>query len=731
MSPWNSTSDDYDKGKRKREEFFSNAYLSLLQEYLEYFLPSRGPGATPHRSVRTDENRPPKRKSITEMSAEILRKNVPVGIGGRESTPPEKRTRSKPSIFQESLMDPMQRRVTSEFAIQLFAELWLCQYDLADFRNVERRRTDYQKTTDMQLWCINELVKHIVSLDLAEFSGSRVGQTQRRSGPAEEEWLAKRDAYTVIRTNLYSFLKLAFQHWPRDDSFNQVVEIWICFIRPWQGLGEGEFSEKWIHFVQDNFAFYSSLFLLFMDRAKDYNLFNAIRHHSRSGRTPHPGSNNRDGLRAIQNVMEAFSDADLLQTLRIMELAMFSLESKSGRPGGPGQFIASGLKNTPGNISDEARKFLVNSGHETRSKIDLLEGTRIQPIPAFLRDIKVRVDGSDGPMNATEMAKALQKEVDHTVERLNNIIDPKPLTRPGRRGSGPRTPGPRTPGAQIAGTPGYEEPPTPFTPGSPTSAMHAQPAPTPTSQSWNFPKYPSAGAASNVGLWLLNCIWVLFSCSMIWVFSGLRSAVSSVTASEAAGPKQPSPRQQQQMKQDIDRLKKVGGMISEIWELNADQTSMEQNAPVAMPGAIPEVNPWDEDWENQDIVPGVLAAHEVVAGGKRAGRLSDRGREQLKRGVAMSSKDDVPFKDGRRSHVIIMTYESPTLVKWTLHLGDWLDEKVALVNVRKCDLLDLIQDHFSGPRSDKNTPWSHRFGPFAGSGISPHGTTCCSTLWRG
>ncbi|KAJ3056461.1 sphingomyelin phosphodiesterase 4, neutral membrane (neutral sphingomyelinase-3) [Rhizophlyctis rosea] len=628
-------------------------YTALLQEYLDYLLPPKLQNfASPSRSPKPEDKRTAKRMSV--LMEDVMAFRSPNAIRNRKSLVPE--NYKKPagiSIFNDGTMDPTQARMTSLFVVDVLSELWLCQNDPAELADRDRR-VPYRKATDLHLQCIKVLVRHIVSLDLSEIYGGRVGQVQR-SNRLDDEVQAKRDCYASIRGNLYTFLNMAFSHWPREDSFNQIVDIWVTFLQPWRASNES-FSENWIHFVQDNFAFYSILIRKFLERARNYALYSSNRYKSRSSRSSRGGDNNKDGLTAIQRVLEVFNDLYLLETLQSLERALFSLESygKGGPIGSIGQQIAGGFRGIPnGRLPDEIRRNLANSGHETRLKIDQLEGRKTQLMPVFLTDIKVASDADT--LTCVEMAKQLRENVRDTMGRLQDKVEPKQQSRRSSRvgPSSPRTPG--TPGP--AGT----------TP-SPTEAVQAG--------SLRFPPASAEATWPQFLLWLAQCIYLVIYYTARRTISGIGWLMASGTPSDDSVAGQLSQQAVQKMKADIQSLDMVMARIQQIWDLDILKSSPLQ----AMPGAIPNVTMWD-DWEVKEVAPGVRAADAVIASDGRP-VLTNKGKDEFLRGVVMCDKFDLNIEKSPQWEKTIKSYENKYLVRLFLWIADLWEAKACAATGR-------------------------------------------------
>ena len=92
------------------------------------------------------------------------------------------------------------------------------------------------------------LVSHILSTDLRECTVENQVISKRIDYPAHGADFAypsvKLFSYRRLRQKLYPFLRMAFENWPRDESLEMVVDLWLAYITPWTVFGES-FSEAW------------------------------------------------------------------------------------------------------------------------------------------------------------------------------------------------------------------------------------------------------------------------------------------------------------------------------------------------------------------------------------------------------------------------------------------------------------------------------------------------------
>lgn len=79
------------------------------------------------------------------------------------------------------------------------------------------------------------------------------------------------------------------------------------------------------------------------------------------------------------------------------------------------------------------------------------------------------------------------------------------------------------------------------------------------------------------------------------------------------------------------------------------------------------------------VAPGVLAPEERVRSDGLV-VLTERGRKQLMLGLRMSSKENIPVIPSERVDKIVMSYESPALVRFWNKVARFLDKQVCRIN---------------------------------------------------
>ena len=86
------------------------------------------------------------------------------------------------------------------------------------------------------------MISHIQSTDLRNTSIEQQVMSQKKDGGIQGAQgayqVVKSFAYRLARQKLYYFLRHAFENWPREESLETIVEIWMTFLTPWKAFGE-------------------------------------------------------------------------------------------------------------------------------------------------------------------------------------------------------------------------------------------------------------------------------------------------------------------------------------------------------------------------------------------------------------------------------------------------------------------------------------------------------------
>ncbi|KAJ3077920.1 sphingomyelin phosphodiesterase 4, neutral membrane (neutral sphingomyelinase-3), partial [Quaeritorhiza haematococci] len=217
----------------------------------------------------------------------------------------------------------------------------------------------YIQPSPQQMRCLALLVRHLVGLDLrfgyrsGDLGGVGSGGGLLDIGVEDAYVAAKRTAYQSFRTKLYWFLRLAFKHWPMDDSFSMVVDLWLTYITPWRAVNPEQagyrqsgapsddvITDDWLSFIMDNFMFYTRIFRAFMERAVHFNILAAAR----------PSSLTSGGTSLVGSSSSASAISPLLSSPSSSSSARGGVGSSSSLPRGasvPGTGAAPDPGTTP------------------------------------------------------------------------------------------------------------------------------------------------------------------------------------------------------------------------------------------------------------------------------------------------------------------------------------------------------------------------------------------------
>nr|XP_006119702.1 sphingomyelin phosphodiesterase 4 isoform X2 [Pelodiscus sinensis] len=251
----------------------NNAYFTLVDTYLKWFLPTEGsvlppPSSNPGGAISSPAPRSPV---------------VPFTSYGMHHTSLLKRhIAHQPSVNADPASQEIWR---SETLLKVFVEMWLHHYSLEMYQKMQSPQVKESfKPTEEHVLVIRLLVKHLHafanSLKPEPLSPSAHSHT---ASPLEE---FKRVVIPrFVQQKLYVFLQHCFGHWPLDASFRAVLEMWLSYLQPWRYAPEKPLlgaepqprsvSEKWAPFIQENLLLYTKLFVSFLNRALRTDLVSA------------------------------------------------------------------------------------------------------------------------------------------------------------------------------------------------------------------------------------------------------------------------------------------------------------------------------------------------------------------------------------------------------------------------------------------------------------------------
>ncbi|KAI8819360.1 uncharacterized protein EV422DRAFT_534441 [Fimicolochytrium jonesii] len=687
----------------------SPIYFELVDAYLDFFLPvssmkdkdepltniaSPGTpggmrGRMEHRGLTTPMRRPlaeltPMRQSLNkavhntvehfwkheqQSPAQQSRANVLGKVQG---------TQKDTNVFTTSEIDMSQRRLASEFVVGTFVEVWLCQNDtgaLSSPSKLGQSNPGYLKPVESQIICIKSLILQTITVDFYEIY--RATADRNRDYIAYEILSARGRAYQIVRPKLYWFFRCAFDYWPRDDSFISVVELWLAYIMPWKRQNpDAKYNDRWIQFVHDNFMFYTILLGKFLHRAKEFDIFSSVRPVSGASGTK---TLVKPYLKILEMVFKSFDDETLLSVLRAIETAISSLDNRM-------QYGTRFHARDLGGVYDgteahsKVLQTLLNSGHESRTKLSQI-GERQESKPVFLISNATASPRKAESLNVTDEVTMILSNLLHSRERLHALLEGGPSRR--SSATSPTT-GRRT--SQYFLSTGSEHQPTEQT------------------ECFKLSPFPSADpSVSSLLRWLGSCLLVVLILTITTAFRSARKAIGYVQRELNDDGRRHSDgltnANQEIIKENIKRLDKCADDIIAVWDgkipkPEARPPSGRGLMNMLSPGASRRTSTVDpsslrggddrdrlpvaeeEEVVFKTVLPGVLAPEEIV---RRDGVavLTQRGRQQLKEGLRMSAKTDIPILPSDRAGDLVMTYEFASLVRFWKWVAGVLDDEYA------------------------------------------------------
>ncbi|KAI8909854.1 hypothetical protein DFJ77DRAFT_107218 [Powellomyces hirtus] len=576
------------------------------------------------------------------------------------------------NIFTVDEVDVSQRRLASEFVVGTFVEIWLCQNDVADLSSpskVGQSNVGYIKPTEAQIMCIGSLVTQTVTSDF--YDTYRTTADRNRNYMAYEVHSARARAYQIVRPKLYWFLRTSLDHWPRDDSIASLVDLWLKYITPWKRQSPtAKYNHKWVPFVQDNFMFYTVLFAQFLQRAKIFDVYASVRPVSSVSGTK---TFNKGYLAIVEQVFSAFEDEMLISVLKAIETAMFSLNNKHGYQA---KFNARDLGSMLDATDAHAKviQTLLNSGHDSRSKITQL-GEKQDLKSVFLLERQQRGSKTTAETKAADDALALMTNIIDGKDRLESYLEGRAT---GRAPSSPTTP-------SLGRANSF------MSLGVNAASSKDSSAPARAATSIRFPTFPSSDStAAKVFAWLLQC-WVIVLVAAVSISHKLGMRLIHFLTKQMSddGPRQKvavTSGNHEVVRANILRLEKC---VDAITDVLGDKLRKPESRGTSGRGMMSRTSPsppsrrasmatisGEEEVVFKTVAPGVLAPEERVRSDGRV-VLTSRGREQLKKGLRMSGKENIQIIPSERASNIVMTYESKTLVKFWAWIADLLDEQYA------------------------------------------------------
>ncbi|EDO39314.1 predicted protein [Nematostella vectensis] len=253
-------------------------YMVILEDYLNYFLPAKGPLVTSLFSSSSSTNLP--RTNAWQTSNPYLQQSPMTNTqfagllktSSTQITPPGKAHTGYGHTSRETTQ--------SEKFLQILTEFWLNQNTLDGVTsNVLSHGQQYFLPGIDLVRVVRMLIKQVHCF---VYSSGIYPLTQLITSQDDE---FKRSLIPqMLQKKLYCFLRHCFAHWPLDPSFRVVIEAWLSYIQPWRYANQvgptrgdqqgGEpFSPEWTVFVHENLLFYTSLLREFVLRALKLDLF--------------------------------------------------------------------------------------------------------------------------------------------------------------------------------------------------------------------------------------------------------------------------------------------------------------------------------------------------------------------------------------------------------------------------------------------------------------------------
>lgn len=146
----------------------------------------------------------------------------------------------------------------SESVLYLFIDAWL--------------RCDFDESRELPS---NEFIRvvRVLVKQLHGFGNSR----EKDNSPMVS---LRQIAQPLMSTKMYSFLKALLSRWPLDNSFTDVLELWLSFIQPWRythnrdlsHLADFPISAKFEPFIAENLISFTQIFVKLLPRFERIDL---------------------------------------------------------------------------------------------------------------------------------------------------------------------------------------------------------------------------------------------------------------------------------------------------------------------------------------------------------------------------------------------------------------------------------------------------------------------------
>ncbi|KAK9764942.1 sphingomyelin phosphodiesterase 4, neutral membrane (neutral sphingomyelinase-3) [Basidiobolus ranarum] len=371
-----------------------NVYIELLHGYMEYFIPY-GP-----------------QKEKTQRDGEKIQR-------------PSYNIFTDSNVNFSGMKNVESSLALSEFFVGTVSELWFKYSER--FEGTRGRRASFssinQRPSVDLLQCISDFINHLIGADL-RFSFAPTEGKLWDSDDGEFYLLVKKTAYHTLHPHLYQFLKSSMSWWLLDDTFTNIVDIWLNYISPWGSTGPADkdkvLSKDWIPFILDNFLFYTEIFRRFLERAADLEIAEPVDlDGDRKYYGAHPSQgviaklSPKSNVRMIRRVLKLFRTIGLHEYLRGIELFIMSPDYASSYPTNLYRH-----QNSQFPQADPLAQFGLDSkllsmyGATVRQHINNLEGPQFEYKPIFHDSTK-------------DTIKILIAKITVALEKRNKILNPE------------------------------------------------------------------------------------------------------------------------------------------------------------------------------------------------------------------------------------------------------------------------------------------------------------------
>ncbi|KAJ3194176.1 sphingomyelin phosphodiesterase 4, neutral membrane (neutral sphingomyelinase-3) [Irineochytrium annulatum] len=464
-------------------------------------------------------------------------------------------------------------------------------------------------------------------------------------------------AYQTIQRPLYNFLKVSFLNYEIDDGFAVLVEIWLAYTFPWKPdagrrgrigttslSADNPISDEWytlrmdcsanarvtrLPHIAQNYLFYSNLMRCFLTRAAALDLFAAARpakltaasttrgvHRGPSAASVQP-SRYRAHLECVERVFQSFDNAkDLLSILRSFEDMLLAADAQRS-PLSP-MATPTRSRQLSGSQSDFAAPlWLRKYGKEM--------------IMSWIRNDALLLEGKldfEAVFKASETSRSGQKIKqfllnDHaSINRLNTYM-PVKLERPQDGASASK----KDIKVRVNPPVNLEEE---------TSAM---------------------------AIMLSYVLVMVAMAGVVWGY--ILSAFTTLTSDTS----DPDAAVKSAIELSIKRLSDLANLTKTVFDVS--EVTLAEIKEASGGAGVYDDGVGLEDYElnNREIAPGVYTPSSMTNK-----KLTERGKEEIKRGIRKCAQDDVPVMQTARIRRIVHSYEVGVAVEIVIWIADRFDD---------------------------------------------------------